>query len=87
VGEPRLAQRGGEAHADVVEVRAAIESLAVGVDRLAQLSGLAVRVAERGLEVRQLSAGGRVESARARSRVRAGPLGDLAGRSKSPWRS
>ena len=42
---------------------AAVERLAVGLDRLAQLAGLAIGVAERGLEVGELAARRGVERA------------------------
>lgn len=61
--EPGFAQRDPEPVADVVELRAAVEGPAIGLDGVPQLAGLAVRVAERGMEVRELALGRGVERA------------------------
>ena len=59
-----------------MEAGAAVERLPVGLDRLAQVPDLAVGVAERGVEVRELAARRRV--GRARDRGLLEPRAELA---------
>jgi hypothetical protein len=67
IREAGLAQRDSEPMADVVEAGAAIQGLAIGLDGLAELPGLAVGISQHCVQVRQLAAGGGVQVARIRA--------------------
>src|SRR5271157_40462 len=69
VGQPALAQRYAEAMTDVMKVRATIERLAVGLDRVPELAHLSVGVAKRGLKVRELAPRGRIDEPLARRKA------------------
>jgi hypothetical protein len=79
VGEPGLAERDSQPLPDVVELRAAVEGLAVRLDRLPQVASLPVGVAQGGLKVRQLAPGGGIHGPGPARRPRPGLLGDLPG--------